>query len=148
VRIEGFEAHSNDGRMQVLVSNIGNIPGDFLCGVENCTNKVAPIAAKTLSLKAMQSSLLYFNIYTESDKGKSHDCAVFLKDAYGRLVDAKNTTFNSTDKVIESNQDPQNFTQDGEEIRYEEANNGEFKCGDKCNFYDIVCFFLHVNPLN
>jgi hypothetical protein len=146
VVIENFEALSNDGRLLVQITNIGNITATFYVGVLNCTNNIDPIGAQQISAKPWESKQLTFAIYTTAEIAQYHECAVYLKNALGELLETKAVNFNTTKRSTTSSQDPASQQTKPEEQTVSEVQLGKSPdCDTMCpQWFNVFCFFVNV----
>lgn len=147
--INNFEALSNDGRLTVQVTNIGNVTAEFFVGVMNCTNDIMQVDVQIVSLQPLQSKQITFNIYTTSAQAQLHQCAVYLENSLGDLIETKNIYFNTSQQSINSNQDPNNQqTKPNEQIVAANTSSNAPTCDQMCpSLFDVFCFIVNVHKL-
>jgi hypothetical protein len=147
--IDDFEALSNDGRLIVQVTNIGNVTAAFYVGVMNCTNNIMNVSAQEADLQPQQSKQLTFSIYTQSSDQQMHDCVVYMKDSEGDVVSTKQINFNTTQRSTNSNQDPNNqTTKPNEQIVSQNTTVTDLSCDQLCSsLFDLLCEIENVHCL-
>lgn len=93
--LPNFEALSGDGELETQISNIGNVAAQYILGIL-CDDGVSPLGAQTVSLKAMESKILNFDIQVESTDSNEYFCNITLYNSIGSVVDSYPIYFNTT----------------------------------------------------
>ena len=142
VIIGNFEAMSNNGIMQVMITNIGKLTATFYLSY-SCSENIMPISANELSLSPLESSTIYNKIYTLSSKEYINQCTVTLKNSIGEINDELSVDFNTTEQTNTNNQNGTNSTSNNNS-----SDNGittiTLTCTEYCpGFWSFACFVVH-----
>ena len=142
-----FEANSRDGRLRVVVQNIGNVAASFHVSVTACTSGLLPLQARVVSLAPRQITQLVFDVVSHVSEGRNHNvCNVTLLDALFAVVDSTTVVFNTSATVAtEGDQGGTGGTGEGgpglgpQNETPTNSRNSTAGCTD-CPWYNPICF--------
>jgi len=148
VKVETFESSSNDGSMQIQVTNSGSLRASFFLAY-NCTEYILPILGNEFSLSAFESIRFNKEIFTLNEDYKNHQCKITLKNAIGEINDEKITNFNSTRIINNNNQNPNMSNVEPLKNKTDIIDPNDegyiiLECKKLCpDFFDFICFVAH-----
>jgi len=96
-RISDFEAFSNNGKLNMMITNTGELTAEFNLYFE-CDQAISPISFQKFFINPMDSKIFTMDITTNNIEDKNHSCEIFLKDAIGDKLDT--ITINFTTNAI------------------------------------------------
>lgn len=132
IRIKDFESASNDGNLEVQLSNIGNLTAEFYVSY-NCSEYILPLP----------STIIRKVIYSLTNDDRLHSCMIILKNSVGQIDDMKEIYFNTTKIKYNNNQGPNNTNPNDTNTR----DNDDYEileCSRLCpSFFNFLCFVTH-----
>lgn len=94
--ITNFEAFSNNGKLNMMVTNTGELTAEFDLYID-CDISINPISYQKFFINPMESKILSLDIATNNINNKNHSCEIYLKDAIGQILDTKVVNFTTTE---------------------------------------------------
>ena len=94
--ISNFEAFSNDGILNMMFTNTGELTAEFDLYF-NCDSGINPISFQKFFLNSFQSKILAINVATSNATNQDHSCEIVLEDAVGDTLDTKIVNFTTTE---------------------------------------------------
>lgn len=144
VKIQTFEAKSNDGLLEAQITNSGNMTAQFSVSF-NCSQYVLPILSSDFSLKPFESYKISKNIYSLNQDSRQHICNITLKNSIGDITDSKSSYFYTTNTIIKNNQSPNETNENN--TNYDSNITPDYislECKTLCpGFFDFLCFVAH-----
>lgn len=132
----GFAALSDDGYMEISITNTGFFTARFSVSYE-CSMNLIPLSSDEISLEPEQIKTFNKSIYTNNNKGVMNQCLAILKNSIGEKIDMKYIYFNTTDEIVINKQDTENSY--NLSVIYE--NDKYLECENICQFYfDFFCY--------
>lgn len=95
VKISNFEAFSNNGNMNIMITNTGQLTAEFDLFFD-CDSTINPLSFQKFFLNALESKIMNIALSTSDVNDKNHTCEVFLKDAIGQTLDTEIVNFTTT----------------------------------------------------
>ena len=143
VIIGNFEAMSNNGIMQVMITNIGKLTATFYISYL-CSENIMLISANEISLSPLESLTIYNKIYTLSSKEYINQCTVTLKNSIGEIDDEFSVNFNTTEQANTNNQNGTNSTNNNNNSGEDDTSIITLTCAEYCpGFWSFACFVVH-----
>lgn len=136
----GFIAMSDDGLMEISVTNTGIFTAQFLLSYD-CNDNIVPLSSNEISIAPEEIKNLNKSLYTRSNLGKINQCYIILKNSIGEKVDMKLIYFNTSTEISSNSQDYQN--DNGSDINYEKKKqylSCEELCVDSAPFFEFFCY--------
>ncbi|KRX06003.1 hypothetical protein PPERSA_01081 [Pseudocohnilembus persalinus] len=137
VKINDFEALSNNGIMKIQITNVGNLASEFNI-VYNCSTYINSITTDSIYLASFETYIYEKKIQTSKEESETNSCTINLQDTNGNLLDRYDVDFNTTQVEYENKQ---GYSDDSEaDVTYssEPSSESEENCND-CSWYNIVC---------
>lgn len=149
LNINTFESLSNDGYLEMQVTNSGSLTAQFSISY-NCSEYILPLLSEQMSLNSFQSTIIKKDIYTLSQDSRYHVCNATLFNAIGEQVDMKSSKFNTTiiqiinvqntnmSQVVPNNSNSEVLSNPIDQQYV------ELDCKILCpDFFDYICFIAH-----
>ena len=134
---DGFIAMSDDGLMEISITNTGFFTAQFFLSYE-CNENIVPLSSNEISLAPEEIKNLNKSLYTRSNKGVINQCSIILKNSIGEKVDMKSISFNSSTEILSNSQEYQDDNDN--DINYENEKSCEELCIDSDPFLEIICY--------
>ena len=136
--VKDFEAMSDDGYMQIGITNTGFLTAQYIISYD-CNENIISLSSDEISLQPEETKYLNKSIYTISKIGEENKCVVFLKNALNEQIDMKFISFNTTSEIQMNNF---NLSNNIDKENVITGQNEAFKCENLCTkIIDFNCYF-------
>ena len=136
--VKDFEAMSDDGYMQIGITNTGFLTAQYIISYD-CNENIISLSSDEISLQPEETKYLNKSIYTISKIGEENKCVVFLKNALNEQIDMKFISFNTTSEIQMNNF---NLSNNIDKENVISGQNEAFNCEILCTkIIDFNCYF-------
>lgn len=91
-KVEDFEALKSSGKIEVTIENIGDNDSKFEVGLI-CSETIQKVPSKFAFLVRLEQKLLEFELHTNEETGKDHECKVRVANGIGEEVASEVVVF-------------------------------------------------------
>eukprot|EP00758_Cryptobia_borreli_P014885 Tbor_TRINITY_DN5967_c2_g2::TRINITY_DN5967_c2_g2_i9::g.19069::m.19069 len=133
-----FGANTQDGKLEVKITNTGSISADFHLSITGCTKGTFPIMGQAKSLNSMEMKIFEFDVFSADTQGSDrNECNATLSDAlFNKLNTIMIKWATNAQEYSTGSQGGKGGNKGGE------TNNvfGDDSSCSSCPFYNPICF--------